>query len=261
VCSSDLAPPIGQITNGIDTPNGIAVDRHGNLYVANHGNSTVTVYPRGSASPSITYSTGLQAPFNVAVGNDGTVYVACGYSPGFLVEYPPGRTRPSRTISMPNTGPSGIALDASNNLYIVYQNHSTFVGVYKYSSGSGSLSGTNLGLSLPEGYPQGLAFDRAGDLLIAVSRIYDPWVVYVYPPGSKTFSRSITAGHIGQPSWLALDRRGQRLFLVDGSGDGRKHSHGRVLEYRFSDGKLLTSESQGVASTPSGVAVDPPEQL
>ncbi|HEX3368531.1 MAG TPA: hypothetical protein VHS56_03065, partial [Candidatus Cybelea sp.] len=67
------AQPIGQITDGLNKPIGTAVDRHGNLYVANYGNSTVTVYPRGSISPSKAYSIGLQLPFEVAVGDDGTL--------------------------------------------------------------------------------------------------------------------------------------------------------------------------------------------
>jgi hypothetical protein len=244
-------PPIGQITDGIDIPTGMAVDRHGNLYVANNGNNTVTVYPRGSSSPSTTYSTGIQVPVDVAVGNDGTVYVSCLFA-GFVVEYPPGSTTPSLTISLPSAGdPFGIALDARNNLYVVYQGNGIFHGVYEYAPGSSS--GTNLGLTLPPpGNPHGLAFDRAGDLLIVASGAPSaPSVVYVYPPGSKTFSRSITRGHIDQPFMLAFDRRGERLFVPD---------IGRVHEYRFSDGKALTSESQGVGEG-YGVAVDPPETL
>ena len=53
--SSDDASPsvtISGPTTGLDTPNGIAVDGSGNIYVANDGSSTggvdsLTVYPRG----------------------------------------------------------------------------------------------------------------------------------------------------------------------------------------------------------------------
>jgi hypothetical protein len=243
------APPIGQITDGINKPYGMAVDRHGDLFVTNSGSNTVTVYPRGSTSPSKTYSIGLQYPLDVAVGDDGTVYVSC-YRPGFVVEYAPDDMNPSRTISVPNAGPFGIALDASNNLYINFPT----LGVLKYARGSGSLSGTNLGIILPEqGNSRGIAFDRAGDLLIAVERVPYPGSVYVYPPGSNTPStKSITSSFISEPAWLAFDRSGERLFLSDDD---------EVHEYRFSDGKALTSEKQGTASAPSGVAVDPPERL
>ena len=38
---------IGSITQGIDNPNNVAVDKRGTLYVANNGDSTVTEYPFG----------------------------------------------------------------------------------------------------------------------------------------------------------------------------------------------------------------------
>ena len=46
----------GTITQGIDLPINAAVDKHGTLYVANNGNSTVTEYPLGQTTPSVTLS-------------------------------------------------------------------------------------------------------------------------------------------------------------------------------------------------------------
>ena len=253
------SPPIGEITDGIVAPTGMTVNKYGDLYVANSGNDTVTVYARGSISPSKTYSLGLagRGPAAVAVGSDGTVYVSCNL--GFVVEYPPGGTSPTRTFSLPDAYFSGIALDAKGNLYVAYQTHGPSRGVYEYAKGSAS-SGKDLGLHLALGFPHGLAFDRAGDLLVVdCGAPSAPSAVYVYPPGSKTASRSFT-GHIGQPFSLALDLRGERLFLAD-NVEGGKHGTGSVHEYRFSDGKELTSESRGVAGTAHGVALDPPEQF
>jgi hypothetical protein len=42
------------ITSGIDSTRGAAVDANGTLYVANEDNSTVTEYPEGTTSPSVT---------------------------------------------------------------------------------------------------------------------------------------------------------------------------------------------------------------
>ena len=58
----ELQTPIGMITSGVDGAYGLFVDKDGNLYVANGGNGTVTVYPRGATSPSQTYSQGLSYP-------------------------------------------------------------------------------------------------------------------------------------------------------------------------------------------------------
>jgi len=46
----------GTITSGINLPVNVAVDLHGTLYVANNGNSTVTEYPFGKTSASVTLS-------------------------------------------------------------------------------------------------------------------------------------------------------------------------------------------------------------
>ncbi len=58
--------PIGEITSGISTPEGIAADAAGNLYVANSGNNTVTVYAPGTLTPSLTYSSGVNVPYGSA---------------------------------------------------------------------------------------------------------------------------------------------------------------------------------------------------
>jgi DNA-binding beta-propeller fold protein YncE len=47
---------VGQITKGIDEPEGLAVDQKGSLYVPNYKSGTVTVYKHGATSPSLTLS-------------------------------------------------------------------------------------------------------------------------------------------------------------------------------------------------------------
>ena len=53
---------IGRITSGVKGAQGLCVDRDGNLYVANGGGNTVTVYPQGSITPSRTYTEGIDNP-------------------------------------------------------------------------------------------------------------------------------------------------------------------------------------------------------
>ena len=50
--------PVATITAGINVPAGLAVDATGNLYVANSGNSTVTVYPPARRRPAPPTATG-----------------------------------------------------------------------------------------------------------------------------------------------------------------------------------------------------------
>ena len=52
--------PVGEISAGIEGPYGLYVDAQHALYVANQKNNTVTKYPYGTTSPSVTYSAQLK---------------------------------------------------------------------------------------------------------------------------------------------------------------------------------------------------------
>lgn len=183
--------PIGTITDGISSPEGLAVDSSGNLYVANSGDSTVTVYPPGQTTPSATYSSGVSAPFGVAVGRDGTVYVANVGSPsggGSITEYPAGSMTPNLTIALPGESAISVALDSSNRLYTSWFSFSTYaVAIYEYAT-EGSGTGQNLGLDLPTYvFPAyAIAFDPSGNLIVPVESLTHnpPKYLAVFPPGA-----------------------------------------------------------------------------
>jgi len=131
----------GSDTN-LDTPEGIALDSSRNIYVADDGDDScdgtesVYVYSAGSnsnAAPSATISggsTGLCYPYGIALDSSGNIYVADEGAASVFV-YPPLASLPSQpnypnvtpiaTISGSNTGlsgPYGIALDSSGNIYV-----------------------------------------------------------------------------------------------------------------------------------------------
>ncbi|MGB8413846.1 MAG: choice-of-anchor D domain-containing protein [Candidatus Binatus sp.] len=126
----------------LDTPEGIVVDSSLNIYVADDGDGScdgtesVYVYPVGSngnAGPSATISggnTGLCYPYGIALDSSGNIYVADEGAASVFV-YPPLASLPSQpnypnvtpiaTISGNQTGlsgPYGIALDSSGNIYV-----------------------------------------------------------------------------------------------------------------------------------------------
>lgn len=62
------------LTNGLNNPNGIAVDNNDNVYVADRGNKVI--YKINSAGNLNTFASGFNNPTDVAVDINGNVYVA-----------------------------------------------------------------------------------------------------------------------------------------------------------------------------------------
>ena len=215
--------PIATITDGIATPQGLAVDSSGNLYVANSGSNTVTVYPPGQTTPSATYSQGISTPFDVAVGNDGTVYVAnetggASYS-GSVTEYPSGSMTPSATIQLANDYAFAVALDSSNALYVSWFSLSSYgIEIYKYPT-EGSTNGANLNLDLPTyAFPAyALAFDHSGNLVVPYERLdhNPPKYLAVFPPGAKTPKKKINMGGLMDVvTGMAFPSSGKLLYVA-----------------------------------------------
>jgi len=250
--------PIGSIVQQVYVPTGMAVDAAHDLLVANNETpitptigkglpTHVNVYPPGADRPSGSYWQDLDHPTDVAVGVDGTVYVA-SFGDGSVTEYAPGSNTPSLHFQPPSGSALAIALDAHNNLYVACATSNL---VFEFAPGS--TQGTNLGLVLG-GEPHGMAFDAGGDLIVAVSMAPNSGsVVDVFSPGSKTPFQKITGTF--QPFMIALDKGQCHLYVADfGSGN----HDGAVFEFTYPGGRLVTKYSKGGASGAYGVGVSPP---
>lgn len=99
---------IRTISNGVGGPYAMAIDSKGNLYSANA--STVTVYPPGATSPSLTLSGDANS---VAVDANGTVYVS-NPQEQTVTEFAAGSSAPLRTLAIPGI-PQAIAVNTSVN--------------------------------------------------------------------------------------------------------------------------------------------------
>jgi serine/threonine-protein kinase len=73
------------------------------------GNYGVLVYHPGATKPYLDIEDGLESPVWAAVGARGTLYVTDQYENG-VVEFPAGRTHPSRVLTDGVSGPYGIAV-------------------------------------------------------------------------------------------------------------------------------------------------------
>jgi hypothetical protein len=203
---------IGEITQGLNRPSGLAVDAQGTLYAANYDNGnpggTVAIYPAGATSPSLTLSEGLSVPLDVAVDASGDVYVVNrGSVPGIVV-FPPGATTPSATI----TGsliqiPAQVIFDAAGDLY--FSDNVTGVSEIPY----GSQQPVSLNLQGP-GTTGGIALDPTNGNLF-VSYIHGPNEVLVYAPGQQQPTRKLSANF--QACFLASGaiRNREYIFVPD----------------------------------------------
>jgi sugar lactone lactonase YvrE len=230
----------GMISDGINLPINDAVDSHGTLYVANNGNSTVTEYPFGKTSPSVTLSgSPLLYPNGIAVDGSGTVYVTSGASAGscYVLVYPKGSSSPSEQIGGFDL-PVGMALDKSGNLYVGDALENVVWEVPK-----GSTTPSNLGLAGLDD-PVGLAIDSKNDLWVANNRSS---TVLGFHLGDTTAFATITSGLSG-PYSIAFEKTGT-LFV--GSS---LHYPGDVNAYK--SGATTPFETISVGN-PAGLAAYP----
>jgi sugar lactone lactonase YvrE len=134
--SSGQTPPSFSITGpltGLSFPTGIKVDAKGNVYVANTGNGTITVYApmsNGNVAPTLTIGGpnteppgGMQSPTGLALDAALNIYVADKATNQILVfaAGATGNATPTRIIGGPATGinnPSDLLVDSTGIIYV-----------------------------------------------------------------------------------------------------------------------------------------------
>lgn len=116
------SPSTGFEQGPISAAQGIAVDPRGNVWIANHGNDTVTEYPHGDPRKArVVSGGGIAKPFGVASDGRGNVWVtdnALSAGVGGIT-----RIDSSGRAHGPITGgglasPQGIALDSRGNVWV-----------------------------------------------------------------------------------------------------------------------------------------------
>ena len=243
---------VGQIS-AVSEPEGMRFS-NGYLYVTEFSNQDVLVFAKGSttSTPSLTLFDPGEKPEDVAVGSDGTKYVAnysaSGGGPGSVSIYAPGSTTPTSSITELFTV-SGITLDAAGNLYV------SGSGVTKYAPGQTS-GGKNLNLIGPRGGgPEGLEFDSKGNLAVSYQIIdFQKGAVWIYAPAKTKASTKIGLGY-KIPYYFAFDAAFHNLTVVADivySSVG----HGTVDFFSYPRHKLLGSVTRnnqvlvGVTTSP-----------
>jgi streptogramin lyase len=198
---------VDTITQGIDFPLGMTIDKSGTLYVAN-GNATVTEYPSGQNTPSVTLSQGLTAPSDVAVDKSGNVWVSNGSD---VLEYPKGSQSPSFTLTDGLNGADAVAIDADGTLYVSNEGTSGHAYVAVFAPGATKPRTTFGAGNLTA--PCGLTLDPTGNIYVA--DFYVGTVLVFAHRGHKLLRTVDHQPLFSQPCGVTIDTR-SRLYLGGG---------------------------------------------
>ncbi len=185
----------------LNSPEGVAVDAAGNLYIADSGSNRIRrVDPSGTitavAGTGVEGYTGdggpatdarLCCPTGVTVDGAGNLFIVDGYNQrirkvdttgaittvaGIGVEGFSGDGGPAIEAQLAN--PTGVAVDAAGNLFIADSRNQRIrrvdaAGIISTFAGGGDASGPGgPAVQARLGYPSGVAVDAAGNLYIAV---------------------------------------------------------------------------------------------
>jgi hypothetical protein len=117
--------PIGQLTSGLLSPQGMFVDKHHHLWVANTNAFNIVAFKRNATAPYLTLDDPGYYPISVAVDSHGTVFAANAQGssgqPGNVTYWKKGATDPSGTLTISGLQLAlGIGVDAGDDVYVSY---------------------------------------------------------------------------------------------------------------------------------------------
>jgi sugar lactone lactonase YvrE len=209
--------------SGFDGPAGVAVDGHGNVFVADTTNSAVKeiLAVDGSipASPTInTLGSGFYYPYGVAVDASGNVYVADTFHSAIKEMLAVNGSIPaSPTINTLGSGfsyPDGVAVDGHGNVFVADTSHGV---VKEMLAVNGSIPASPTINTLGSGFtePTGVAVDGSGNVYVvdySVSKVKEMLAVSGSIPASPTIN-TLGSG-FSSPFGVAVDGSGN-VFVAD----------------------------------------------
>ena len=124
----------GTIVKGLVSPDGDFVDAAGNFYAADYDAVDIQEYKPGGKSPSFTYKRGMIDPVTVSVDSHGNVYEA-DYDGRYVNEYAQKSNTVMNSCS-PGGGVEGVAVDASDDVFVDYNENASGSGkIAEYKGG------------------------------------------------------------------------------------------------------------------------------
>jgi hypothetical protein len=223
------------------------------LYVANSGNKTITEYSSWSDSPIVTIpaSAGLVNPWTMTLDASGNLYVANLTLAGSVMEFAPGSTTPSRTITGLEGPDIGLAVDASGDVFVTEAVGNVDVKEFTPSGGN-TPSRTLSAATSPTGInvPAGIALDASGNLYVANNG--GTIGVSVYAPGTSTTPVAVFDTGMNAPYSDAFDASGNLYVANYGGNNVTKYSppftNSTPVAATFSSAKTTQAESLALDS-------------
>lgn len=295
--TGSITNPDSSVTLNFSAPDDVAVDAAGNVYVADYGNNMIRkISPdgvvttlAGSGNIGAVNATGALASFNgpsgLAVDAAGNVYVADSgndvirkITPGGVVTILAGTvavvdTSNAITAEPSFSGPSGVAVDASGNVYVADAGNNKVrkvspSGTISTFAGSG-VAGADDGKDTSATFnnPTGVAVDASGnvyvaDLLNNLIRKISPGQVVSTLAGSGNIGATDGTGASASfyfPNSVAADAAGNIYVTDDINNLIRKITPDGVVTTLAGSGLRGSANGTGTAASfndPAGIAVD-----
>jgi len=175
--------PFLTITNGVNRPTGLTVDAAGTVYCANVGNDTITVYPKGQTSPSLTISV-ASSPEYLATDSKDNLYAQVGTE---VEEFAPGSTT-GKNLNLNVGSPGALEVDKSGNIIVLDDSSDTI----DYIPAGQTNPSKKISVT---GFPFGLALSKDNKTLyVSVETSAGPFVIadIAYPNGTSLSNKLTT---------------------------------------------------------------------
>jgi sugar lactone lactonase YvrE len=210
--NTDLGP-LPSTTTRTSTPNGVALDAQGNLYVSNDGNNTITKFGPGGTYLGI-FASGLNQPAGMKFDAHGNLFVA-NVGNGTISEITPGGAV-TTAVASGLSDPEDVAFDAAGNLYVANLGDNSV----KKITPQGQMSNFYQDPSwVFVSFLQGLAFDPAGNLYVTSYRTNG--ILKITPAGAASLFLNngnpdypTDQASLYNPMGLAFDSAGN-LFVAN----------------------------------------------